>query len=102
MHVGGVHARPETLIGLVVVGRVTGVVIHPAVVVAKHRLADEDELLVTLLGELVGDAPQVPEVARVKAVGDVQAQAVDVELALPAANDAGQVIVDYSDRKSVV
>ena len=94
VHVGRVHGRPEPLVRLVVGDGVAQVLAHPLVVVAEHGLADERELLAALLANLVGKAPQGAKVALVQAVRHVQAKPVDVELAHPAADDAGQVVVE--------
>ena len=94
VHVGRIHGRPHALVGLVVVDGVAGVVVQPLVVVAEHRLADQRELLAALVGKRVGNLAQVAEEAQVQAEGYVQAQAVDVELALPAADHIGEILVE--------
>ena len=101
VHVGLVEGRPQALVGLVVGDGVTGAVAHPLVVVAEHGLAHEDELAVALAkalgalgGQRVGDVAQVAEVADVEAVGDIEAQAVDVEGGLPVADHGREVVVE--------
>ena len=93
VHVGRVHAAPQALVHLVVGHRVAGVVVHPAVVVAKHGLAQQQELLAALGRKLVGHLAQVAKKAQVKAVGNVKAQTVDAVVALPGAHGVGAVLV---------
>ncbi len=91
MHVIGVHRRPEALVRLVVGHRVAHVLAHPLVVVAEHGLAHEDELLATLVANLVGKVAQTAQVGLVQAEGHVEAQAIDVIVANPTADDAVQI-----------
>ena len=94
VHVRAVEARPETLVRLIVGHRVAEAVAHPLVVVAKHSLAHQDELLAALLRDAIGNLAQVAQIATVKAVRHVQAQAIDVKVTHPAANDIGKVVVE--------
>ena len=94
VHVRAVEARPEALVGLVVGHRVAQAVAHPLVVVAKHGLTHQDELLAALPRDAVGNLAQVAKVSPVKAVGHVQAQAVDAKVAHPTTDDVGQVVIE--------
>ena len=79
VHVERVEAGIQALVTFVVCDRMAGVVVHPAVIVAVQRLAHQNKIRL----ELVCKVAQRGEEIKVKAVGDVEAQAVDVVIAHP-------------------
>ena len=84
----------QTLVALVVGAGMEQTVAHALVVVAVQQLADEEEIGL----ERIAEGAQTAQEIGGEAVGNVQPQAVDVEVAHPAA-DAVEDVVD--DRRVV-
>ncbi len=77
--VHGVKTGPQALIALIVGHRMTGPVVHPAVIIPVEGLPHEDKVLL----EAAGKFPQLPQIIRREAIGHVQTQAVNIELVHP-------------------
>ena len=88
-HVHAVEAGIQPLVALVVRDAVEHPVVHPAVIVAVERFAQEKEV-----AQPVAEGAQTAQEVEVQAVGNVQAQAVYPELVAPELHGVEYVVRD--------
>ena len=88
-HIHIVEAGEQTLVALVVGNGIQHLGVHPVVVVAVKRLAEQEEVI----GEPLAVAVQLLEEVLIETVRNVKTQTVNAELLFPACDNVLEVLL---------